>query len=347
MPTHRQLPAPPMLMLPLVLIAGLFWLCLARPVAGQEPTAVPMPQTAQACTECHLDVANHWAESAHAHAFDDPVFQQSYSELGEPVECLACHTTDYDPVTQTYEIAGIACESCHGAVGEQHPPEPVPILADTDYCGTCHTTTINEWRMTGHSSAAIDCVDCHDPHSQQALFANPDTLCINCHREGMSSYLTDIHYEAEIGCVDCHALVIPPDPMPANGIVPTGHSFTITPATCVACHTDALHAGFALPGWDGNVHGADAAGADAAASGDVLAAEAEIETAFVAEAGGAMTPQQQIQALETALASQTVTTLFQGGIIGLVLGGTTAWYVSNNLRAREEASRGRRRDDEE
>lgn len=316
-----------------------------RRAAAQEPEPEPvlpanLPETAESCTECHLDVANHWAESAHAHAYDDPYFQQSFTDLGEPAECLACHTTNFNPTTSEYEIAGIACQSCHGPVDPEHPPAPVPILADTDYCGECHTTTINEWRATGHAGAQIDCVDCHDPHSQQPLFDNPDTLCINCHREDMSDYLTDTHYEAEIGCVDCHALVIPPDPIPLTGIVPTGHGFTITPATCVACHTDALHAGFSLPGWEGRVHGD---GSDAAAP---VAGEAETETAFVETAAPALTPEQRIQALETALASQTVTTLFQGGVIGLVLGGTTAWYVSNNLRAREEATRGRRRDEE-
>jgi len=43
--------------------------------------------------------------------------------------------------------------------------------------------------------------------------------------------------------------------------------------------------------------------------------------------------------LETALASQNVTLIFQGGIVGLVLGGSTAWFVAQNIRA------GRREDD--
>jgi hypothetical protein len=47
-----------------------------------------------------------------------------------------------------------------------------------------------------------------------------------------------------------------------------------------------------------------------------------------------LTPEQQIQALEAALANQNVTLLFQGGIVGLALGGTTAWFVAQNIRAR-------------
>ena len=46
----------------------------------------------------------------------------------------------------------------------------------------------------------------------------------------MEDYLNDLHVQKDIGCVDCHALVIPPDVAPDDGIVPTGHSFNITPA---------------------------------------------------------------------------------------------------------------------
>ena len=45
---------------------------------------------------------------------------------------------------------------------------------------------------------------------------------------------------------------------------------------------------------------------------------------------------QQIQALETALASSRISNLFQGAVIGLVLGGSTAWVVGQNLRQRDE-----------
>ena len=175
-------------------------------------------------------------------------------------------------------------------------------------------------------------MDCHDPHSQQALFAEPDDLCITCHEESMGDYLEDLHIQEGIGCVDCHALVIPPEVPPVDGIVPTGHSFTLTPATCVACHTDALHAGFSLPGYE---HGA--AAAVAAANGEAvdepIAFEEEVsEPVRVVE----LTPEQKVQTLEAALASRNVALLFQGGVLGLMLGGSTAWFVANNVRQRRE-----------
>ncbi|MCB8925934.1 MAG: hypothetical protein H6652_09955 [Ardenticatenaceae bacterium] len=309
----------------------LFTVQLAVAQDDGEPDAPVIPT--QECQECHLDVASHWEDSAHAHAFDDEVFQAQWAGLGEPAECLACHTTNFQPATGEFDQEGVACEACHGETTAEHPPAPVPILADTEYCGSCHTTTLGEWHQTGHASEDIGCMDCHDPHSQQPLFEMADELCINCHEDSMGDYLEDMHIQEGIGCVDCHALVIPPEEAPEDGIVPTGHAFTITPATCVACHTDALHAGFSLPGYE---HGA------AAANGEAIEGVAENEELTVLEGTVSLeepdelTPEQKIQTLEAALANRNLTLLFQGGVLGLVLGGSTAWFVANNVRQRRE-----------
>ena len=303
-----------------------------------DPHAEGLIGEAADCQECHLDVASHWSESPHAHAFDDAVFQERWTGLGEPGECLVCHTTNYVQSTGEFDAEGIQCAGCHGDAPENHPPAPVDIKADTEYCGICHTTTLGEWRLTSHSTAGIGCSACHDPHSQQSLFEEPDDLCLNCHEQDMGDYLEDSHHQKGIGCVDCHALVIPPDPVPVDGIVPTGHTFTITPATCVACHTDALHAGFSLPGYEQGataaVNGGAAEEGDAAAEGDeaetVQVADGAATTAV--EAATELSPEQRIQALEASLASRNMALLFQGAIVGLVLGGSTAWLVSQNMK---------------
>ncbi len=293
---------------------------------GNEGDGTAEVQATQDCQECHLDVAAHWADSPHAHAFDDEVFQERWKGMGEPGECLACHTTNFMAATGEYSAEGVECEACHGEVTAEHPPEPIPIKADTEFCGECHTTTLGEWRVTGHAAADIGCMDCHDPHSQASLFEVPDDLCINCHKDSMEDYFEDTHVQKGIGCVDCHALVIPPEHAPEDGIVPTGHAFNITPATCVACHTDALHAGFSLPGYE---HGAKAANGEAANEAELVPTLLQEEKV---EEG--LSPEQRAQALEAALANQNVTLLFQGGVVGLMLGGTTAWFVAQNIRAR-------------
>lgn len=308
------------------IIAGLFVFALTSGVAlagpqaqGEEPP--PAPEGTN-CKQCHLDVASHWEVSPHAHAYDDPVFQERWLGLGEPGECLVCHTTNYLDTTGEYTTEGVDCEACHGLAGEDHPPAVVSIEANTELCGTCHHTTLGEWRLTGHSSSDVGCMDCHDPHSQQPLFENADDLCINCHKEDMERYLEDLHVQKGIGCVDCHALVIPPEEIPEDGIVPTGHTFTITPATCVACHTDALHAGFSLPGYEA---GAKAGNVETGISDSVLLSEAT-------NAASSTPDQQTAQAIQAASSSRTMSIIFQGGIVGLVLGSTTAWIIANNVR---------------
>ncbi|MCS6907456.1 MAG: multiheme c-type cytochrome [Anaerolineales bacterium] len=306
---------------------------LAMLLSLSAASAAPLPQdpspqflSDENCKSCHLNITNLWAESAHAHAFDDPYFQERWNGLGKPGDCLVCHTTNYNASDGSYAHEGVSCEACHGRVEANHPPAVVPVRSDTEFCGTCHTTTIQEWRLSRHSQAGVGCIDCHDPHSQQSLFEVKDDLCINCHQEDMEAYLEDIHINKNIGCVDCHALVIPPDPVPVDGIVPTGHTFTITPATCVACHTDALHAGFSLPGFE---RGAKAATEQITetlvTTSTLLQNNQRLRTDNLAT-------EQRIQALEAALASRQLARLFQGGIIGLVLGASTAWLVAHNVR---------------
>lgn len=303
------------------------------PAGGEAET----PANSAECQECHVDIAGHWTDSAHAHAFDDPIFQQRWTSMGQPDDCLRCHTTNFQPATGDYDAEGVACEACHGEVGGEHPPAPVSILADEAYCGTCHTTTLGEWHRTGHAPNGVGCMQCHDPHSQGPLFADADEMCLNCHAESMGEYLEDLHVQKGIGCVDCHALVIPPDPIPDDGIVPTGHAFDITPATCVACHTDALHAGFSLPGYESGAQAAQAEAEQAAGEGGEVTAVGfaprQAESA-VAAANGGLTDAQRIQTLEAALASRDASQQFQGGLVGLVFGGMTAWFVASNLRQR-------------
>ncbi len=304
----------------------------------------PTSNEAQACFACHPNIADSWSVSPHAHAFDDPTFQERWHGLGDPGNCLLCHTTNFQATTGQYSAEGVSCEACHGKVDPNHPPASVPIRADTDYCGTCHTTTLGEWRLTGHATADVGCTDCHDPHSQKALFEDPDQMCLNCHKDSMGPYLEDMHLQKGIGCVDCHELVIPPETPPVDGIVPTGHTFTITPATCVACHTDALHSGFSLPGYEN--------GAKAAKGAITTAEENKVQNT---QEKIVQSPDEQIQLLQNQVqmlsasnASRNMTVIFQGGVVGLVLGGSTAWVVSSNIRrVRQEDEEDEEEDHEE
>lgn len=312
--------------------SGLDAQATSTPVPATEPPTTESAPTKE-CAECHPNVEDAWMASSHAHAYDDEQFVERWNSMGKPGECLACHTTNYQSTTNSFTGEGVQCEACHGEATEGHPPAIVPVKADTEYCGSCHTTTLGEWRLTGHSTAGVGCMDCHDPHSQEALFDDPDELCLNCHRDEMGDYLEDLHIKKDIGCVDCHALVIQPDPIPDDGIVPTGHAFTITTDTCVACHTDALHSGFSLPGYE---NGAKAANGDQPETGEAQPTEAP--TTEEISTGQELTPEQRIQTLEASLASSRFSSLFQGGLIGLVLGGMTIFYLSRNQRKSSDST---------
>ncbi len=311
------------------LLSGLIVWAAAMTLSVGFVSATPLPQedeptpemSDEECGECHIDIHEKWSRSPHGNAYTDPYFQEQWQELGSPSDCLACHTTNYQHSTGLFDAEGITCRACHTAQAN-HPEKVVQTEVKSEFCGTCHTTTLSEWRKTGHSLADVDCIDCHNPHSQDPLFEEPDDLCINCHKDDMGDYLNDLHVSQGIGCVDCHTLVIPPEEPPEDGIVPTGHAFDITPKTCVACHTDTLHAGFSLPGYE---HGSDVGQNGEEEAQDVEQpplAQPEKET---------LNPAQRIQALETALASSRVSNLFQGAVIGLVLGGSTAWIVARNV----------------
>ncbi len=286
----------------------------------------------QECIGCHVNIYKEWQNSPHAHAYDDPVFIERWDSLGNPKDCLACHTTSFQAFSGTFTAEGIQCEACHGPSLEEHPPAVMPVRTDAEFCGSCHIPTLGEWRLTGHARAGITCIDCHNAHSQKPLFANPDDLCLNCHRDDMGPYLEDLHIQKGIGCVDCHALVIPPDPVPVDGLVPTGHAFTLTPQTCVACHTDTLHAGFSLPGYE---NGARAAMANQQKEEPPKGPETPLARPDTLDI---LATQQRVQALEAALASARFSALFQGAIIGLVLGAMTVYYLTRNQQRIGETS---------
>ena len=78
------------------------------------------------CNECHDSVVDHLEDSAHGHALDNPVFQEAWQEKGQDTECLPCHTTGYDPATNSAEYEGVACTVCHTPVNDNHPLEVMP-----------------------------------------------------------------------------------------------------------------------------------------------------------------------------------------------------------------------------
>jgi hypothetical protein len=189
------------LCLTLILLAGL---TLCRPRAG----------LAQACTDCHDDVAV--AEgSVHeifgctdCHSDLDPeVFPHPEDRLKGDQICSQCH--DQGETLETSVHAGIAaCTDCHGAPHEILPLEdrrsPVSPLGQPQTCANCHGEELADaYASSVHGIALIryglaevapSCSSCHgshgilsasDPKSRTSWSGVPKT-CGGCH-----TYLLD------------------------------------------------------------------------------------------------------------------------------------------------------------
>lgn len=86
-----------------------------------DPEKVKGPD---ACGECHKDTMALWKETTHAATFSDLPRSDEAREIANKMgikriksdsDCLGCHFTSAVVEGKTKPIAGITCESCHGA----------------------------------------------------------------------------------------------------------------------------------------------------------------------------------------------------------------------------------------
>ena len=116
-------------------------LCFALPFGVMAAAVSVQAQTPEQsntlddCRGCHEIIETHWEESAHAKAITNTVFQQAWTTLGQPSECLACHTTGFDPQTGAYEADSLICTVCHNPVPTNHPEDIMPTDISSRMCG--------------------------------------------------------------------------------------------------------------------------------------------------------------------------------------------------------------------
>lgn len=122
-----------------VAMAALVAVWAATPSRAADPTIY---EGARVCAKCHDLQGESWQSTGHAKAFDllkpqaraeakvraklDPA-----KDYSQDANCLGCHTTGYGqpggydpamPPAQAKGLAGVGCESCHGA-GSQFKKE--------------------------------------------------------------------------------------------------------------------------------------------------------------------------------------------------------------------------------
>ncbi len=93
----------------------------ASGASGTDPSRVLGPN---ACAECHKQEAEAWKATHHFKTFREVPRRPKANEIAEKMGvsrirsegvCLTCHYTVQDKDNQKQPIAGISCESCHGA----------------------------------------------------------------------------------------------------------------------------------------------------------------------------------------------------------------------------------------
>lgn len=225
----------------LVAVFGVAGLMVFLTVAVSE--AKPLTQTVlpDDCGECHESVQTHWQESAHGQALADPVFQQAWQEQGNPVECMACHTTGYDAETETWAEDGVTCAACHslGPNSSHHPEQVMSTDVSSRACGTCHIDTHAEWEVSAHGQSELNCSSCHNPHTTSLKTDSVQELCIACHNEDTYFYEFTAHAQKGLLCTDCHLRVS--DSQMGDGHGQRLHTFAVDLNTCNECHDQEMH----------------------------------------------------------------------------------------------------------
>ena len=166
-----------------------------NPAAPAQPDAVLGNQS---CVKCHTSEFKVWQETPHAKTFHElhrrPEAKQIAAKLGvqsikHDGRCVACHYTQQSQSSGVHAIAGVSCESCHGAAREwleihhdyggegitrlTESPEhqrqritdsiqagmrnPANVFLVAQSCLRCHTTADEHLvNVGGHSAGSLD-----------------------------------------------------------------------------------------------------------------------------------------------------------------------------------------------
>lgn len=222
----------------------LIGLCFAIPFGILAATTAQAQETEpvtnkEKCQDCHEVIHNSWGGSAHGQSLSDPVFVQAWEEKGSPDECFACHTTEFDSETGTYDEDSVSCEACHNPAPANHPDSIMFTSISSRMCGDCHLDSYAEWGDSVHGKENLTCVRCHNPHSTEIRTDTVQELCQSCHDDSAHSFTDTAHANEGLMCADCHLTVS--DSEMGEGHGRRDHTFTVGLETCANCHADSLH----------------------------------------------------------------------------------------------------------
>ncbi|MCB0001247.1 MAG: hypothetical protein KDH08_15165 [Anaerolineae bacterium] len=221
-----------------IVLAAVGLFILAAPVALADQ---PSPVDPNTCALCHQDEVRNWQNSPHASAMNAIKGHEGLTcqNASDPnCDCLTCHTTSFDVAMPLASASGVTCEACHGPLVAGHPESgEMPLDVDSSICSDCHVDTHAEWQTTPHGQAGVQCIGCHNSHTQN-LRLDDQKLCESCHSERLQDSGHVAHAQATVACIDCHTS--PADTaLAVDGAMPSpSHEFSVNTAVCESCHSD-------------------------------------------------------------------------------------------------------------
>lgn len=161
------------------------------------------------CGRCHVDIFDHWRNSIHARAVEDPIFRTSYYEAytvsgGEAkFLCLKCHapttqlTKDFD-LKDEISREGVTCDYCHSVKSVKSAKDGYPFEVEP---GQSKFGPWKDSKSTWHKStysplyeSATFCSGCHEYTNEHGLriletysewergpYSKEGVTCQNCH----------------------------------------------------------------------------------------------------------------------------------------------------------------------
>ena len=239
----------------LLLVAIALSLSVGRAQANVVPLEPQPPSPIEDCGECHQDVYSSWRRSAHGQGLScgqchlaqqqEGHAREGHGAQSGPRACMSCHTTGYDPDTDTWKEDNVHCTACHSPVPATHPAEPAPVDRSADLCGKCHIEARFEWESSRHGQVGVTCVSCHSQHETGLRAKTVSDECASCHGERVAGFAHSEHSEQGLSCADCH--LAPLEGPIGEGSAKRNHTFTVELKTCTGCHSYDLHNAVATP----------------------------------------------------------------------------------------------------
>jgi hypothetical protein len=195
---------------------------------GRAPSTVQNEE----CQACHTTITHDYEASQHGQS-NSLTFKRAWKKDGEPAECLTCHTGGDEGVT------GLACDTCHTPMPDNHPEQLMPTPSEAETCGACHTDTFAEYEQSMHGAEGMACSNCHNPHTSSLKVGNAQALCQDCHTNESHFFGFTSHAEQGLICSDCHLRVTGEEAVEAHS--PRLHTFEVDLDSCTQCHGNAMH----------------------------------------------------------------------------------------------------------